>query len=215
MATETKAAFARRHRVNRSTIQKWEARGHLVMTADARVDIEASERLLSERPAVYRGGMAKGNVPAQTAARHQPAEASSDGNPFDIAVWRTVLYLLRPHADIVAAAVLEAGGSLEVAYAAARLAHSPFIEAAGLTLQAMRHPDFQGDEHDLRAPSGWLTEPNWQAYAEAAGVRFEPDALEQHLDANPVWNARFDDDPRRFQRDLALSDITGTGGSRG
>lgn len=56
---------------------------------------------------------------------------------------------------------------------------------------------------------GWPTDPDWVAFAKQAGVTYDLAALKQHLAANPVWAAVGDDDPRRFQRDLTLSDETG------
>ncbi|UYW24775.1 hypothetical protein OKC48_15985 [Methylorubrum extorquens] len=43
MQTETKAAFARRHGVNRSTVQKWQDKGLLVIAPDGMVNVEATE----------------------------------------------------------------------------------------------------------------------------------------------------------------------------
>lgn len=58
--TETRAAFARRHGVNRSTVGRWEAKGSLVLTVDGLVNVEASEQLLCGRAETYRGGKVKG-----------------------------------------------------------------------------------------------------------------------------------------------------------
>ena len=56
MTVQSKSAFAHRHSVNRSTVNRWEARGHLVMTVDGQVNVEGSQELLMMRPEIYRGG---------------------------------------------------------------------------------------------------------------------------------------------------------------
>jgi hypothetical protein len=45
--------------LSRTTVQRWRDAGYVVMTGN-RVDIARSEKLLAERPAVDRGGVAKG-----------------------------------------------------------------------------------------------------------------------------------------------------------
>ncbi len=70
--TETRAAFARRHGVNRSTVGRWEAKGSIVLTVDGLVNVEASEQLLGGRAETYRGGRAKG--PSAQKLRRRPTQ---------------------------------------------------------------------------------------------------------------------------------------------
>ena len=125
---------------------------------------------------------------------------------YDAHARMSVQHMVRVHPLIVAHAVLEAGGSLEVAYAAAYLAHSPTIQAANVVLHIMEHPWFE----DLDAPGQLRTplrEPDWKSLAETAGVPFDPAALKAYLDATPVWSDLGADDSRRFDRDLAVADV--------
>ena len=53
------AAFARSHQVAGPTVTGWRRRGYLVMTADGKVDVAASNKRLADRPDVHRGGRVK------------------------------------------------------------------------------------------------------------------------------------------------------------
>jgi hypothetical protein len=79
-----KAEFARQRGVSRAALTAWQARGLLVLSDDGRVDVEASNARLEERPEIYRGGQCsppsaeaarkaanarKGSLPAPTAAK--------------------------------------------------------------------------------------------------------------------------------------------------
>lgn len=55
----TQAEFARMRSVSRKTVTIWKQQGKIVLTADGRVDVEASDDLLSGRPDSYRGGVTK------------------------------------------------------------------------------------------------------------------------------------------------------------
>jgi hypothetical protein len=56
----TPAQFGRRHGVSRVTVLTWRKRGFVAMAPDGkRIDVAASEILLADRPAKYRGGEAK------------------------------------------------------------------------------------------------------------------------------------------------------------
>lgn len=54
----SQAEFARRRGVSKKTVTEWKGKGLLSMTADGKVDVEASEWNLDQRPANYRGGTA-------------------------------------------------------------------------------------------------------------------------------------------------------------
>jgi hypothetical protein len=54
----SQAEFARRRGVSKKTVTEWKGKGLLAMTADGKVDVEASEWSLDQRPATYRGGTA-------------------------------------------------------------------------------------------------------------------------------------------------------------
>lgn len=66
----TQAEFARRRNVSRKAVTGWKAKGLLVIADDGRVDVEATEWNLDQRPPKYRGGVthrpirASGNMPA-------------------------------------------------------------------------------------------------------------------------------------------------------
>jgi hypothetical protein len=51
-----KAEFARQRGVSRAALTAWSARGLLVLSDDGRVNVEASNARLDERPEIYRGG---------------------------------------------------------------------------------------------------------------------------------------------------------------
>jgi phage terminase Nu1 subunit (DNA packaging protein) len=56
----SQSQFGRRHGVSRVAVSTWKTRGLLVLAPDGkRIDVAASEKLLVERPAKYRGGSAK------------------------------------------------------------------------------------------------------------------------------------------------------------
>ena len=64
--TMTQSEFARRHGVSRKTVNEWRWRGYVVLAADGHIDARRSEKLLAERPRVYRGGVAKGPADERT-----------------------------------------------------------------------------------------------------------------------------------------------------
>jgi pyruvate/2-oxoglutarate dehydrogenase complex dihydrolipoamide acyltransferase (E2) component len=81
MQTETKAAFARRHGVNRSTVQKWQDKGLLVIAPDGMVNVEATEWNLDQRPTTYRGGVTLRPVRAKDGNNASHAEAAPKPAP--------------------------------------------------------------------------------------------------------------------------------------
>lgn len=52
----TQAEYSRHRGVVRSTVTVWKNRGRLVMDAEGRIDVAASDLALDERPKTYRGG---------------------------------------------------------------------------------------------------------------------------------------------------------------
>ena len=62
-ATATWREFAERRGVTEQTLARWKRRGLLVTAADGKIDITASDKLLDDRPAVYRGGVLGGLKP--------------------------------------------------------------------------------------------------------------------------------------------------------
>lgn len=50
------AEFARHRGVSKAIVTKWKSQGLLALTADGKVDVEATEWKLDQRPANYRGG---------------------------------------------------------------------------------------------------------------------------------------------------------------
>ena len=73
-ASMTQAEFARRRGVSRKTVTTWKGQGKLVLTADGRVDVVATEARLADQPETYRGGTASKPPPA---ARVPPAAAEA------------------------------------------------------------------------------------------------------------------------------------------
>jgi phage terminase Nu1 subunit (DNA packaging protein) len=55
----SQAEFARLRGVSRATVTHWKNAGRLLLNTEGKVDVDASEKLLALRPAVYRGGRAK------------------------------------------------------------------------------------------------------------------------------------------------------------
>jgi hypothetical protein len=54
--TLSQAAFARKLGVSAMAVSRWRVQGWLVLAADGRIDVAASEERLRTRPEVYRGG---------------------------------------------------------------------------------------------------------------------------------------------------------------
>jgi hypothetical protein len=63
-ATATMVAFAKLHGVSRAAAYKWKRRGYIVFTVDGKVNVAESNRRLSERPDVFRGGVTKSARPS-------------------------------------------------------------------------------------------------------------------------------------------------------
>lgn len=70
----TQAEFARLRNVSRKTVTLWKQKGWLVIDDAGRVNVAATERLLNQRPANYRGGA----VAAAPTPSALPRELASD-----------------------------------------------------------------------------------------------------------------------------------------
>lgn len=75
----SQADFARRRGVSKKTVTDWKGKGLLVMTADGKVDVEASEWNLDQRPATYRGGTA--HRPIRTVPKEEPDPRERPAEP--------------------------------------------------------------------------------------------------------------------------------------
>lgn len=185
--TETRAAFARRHGVNRSTVGRWETKGSLVLTVDGLVNVEASEQLLGSRAETYRGGKAKG--PSAQAARTaiQPSlDAPSD--PLTLA--RTGLAeVIRAIGPYAARMAVEFGAPLEVAYG---LDQAVAVEADNIATRFLvRHGNAAAAQsHGTLASMGLdFAEADWKSLAEVAGVPLDLDALDTWFTETDYWRA--------------------------
>jgi hypothetical protein len=89
----TQAEFSRRRDVSRNAVTTWKKKGLLVTDDAGRVDVEASEWILDQRPATYRGGVThrpvrgpdgnNSSAPPATAARSKPRPSQSDDDDGD------------------------------------------------------------------------------------------------------------------------------------
>ncbi|MGH1588012.1 hypothetical protein ACRBEV_06230 [Methylobacterium phyllosphaerae] len=144
--TETRATFARRHGVNRSTVGRWEAKGSIVLTVDGLVNVEASEQLLGGRAETHRGGKAKGPSAQKVSAKVDPVlDALPAQDPLALA-HAGLAEVIRAIGPYAARMALEFGAPLEVAYGldqavavkadviAARFRPAPRLMRSGPTL---------------------------------------------------------------------------------
>jgi hypothetical protein len=183
-------------KLNREEALNWINRNQLSQTYEDKGVVRARKLVETSRPPK--------SPPAPSTPSYTLIRSGEIG--YDAHARFAVQHMVRVHPLIVAHAVLEAGGSLEVAYAAAHLAHSPTIQAASIVLHIMEHPDFEDIDEPAELPTS-VCEPDWKALAEAAGVPFDPGGLKAFLDATPVWSNTGDEDVRRFERDLNLLDL--------
>lgn len=217
MAITTKAALAAELKISKARVSQYVKAG-LPVRSDGKLNREDALNWINrtQLSQTYEDkGVVRARKLVETAKPLKPTPTvSAPSYPliasgeigYDAHARLAVQHMVRVHPLIVAHAVLEAGGSLEVAYAAAHLAHSPTIQAANVTLHILEHPDFA----DLDEPSSLKTplcEPDWKTLAEAAGVSFDPAALKAFLDATPSWSDLGSDDSRRFDRDLTVADV--------
>ncbi len=69
------AEFARHRGVSKAVVTKWKGQGLLALTDDGKVDVEATEWNLDQRPASYRGGTTHRPIRAQDSNNASHAEA--------------------------------------------------------------------------------------------------------------------------------------------
>ena len=185
--TETKAAFARRHNVNRSTVNKWETRGRLVMTVDGLVNVEASEELLTKRPVAYRGGKAKGPVALEVSHQvHADVEPPLQSDPAETVI-AALSTMVREIGACAAQRAVELGASLQTAYA---LDTAVCLEAGAIGerfLASIGAPIASSWSLVEVADTiyGGLVVPDWTALAETAGEPLDLPALEDWFYALP------------------------------
>jgi hypothetical protein len=93
-----KAEFARLRHVSRAALTAWSARGFLVIAEDGRVDVEASNARLDERPEIYRGGQC--SLPS-TEATGKAADARLGASPAPTApkAIREASKATKPHSE--------------------------------------------------------------------------------------------------------------------
>ncbi|APX85875.1 hypothetical protein BV511_14850 [Methylorubrum extorquens] len=186
MQTETKAAFARRHGVNRSTVQKWQDKGLLVIAPDGMVNVEATEWNLDQRPAKYRGGTA--HRPVRTAPRDMrtiPQEArtcpQAEEEPEGglLIVLATLVGMV---GKLSAEAAVASGASMRVAYALDSITTVHLWNEAERML-GIPPGSVSGFETmvDKR-----VVEPDWDDLAAQAGEPVDTDAWDAFVAAHPM-----------------------------
>lgn len=190
MQTETKAAFARRHGVNRSTVQKWQDKGLLVTAPDGMVNVEATEWNLDQRPAKYRGGTA--HRPVRTAPRDVrtiPQEARTgpqDGPQAEEEPEGGLLIVLATLVGMVgkisAEAAVASGASMRVAYALDSITTVHLWNEAermlGIPLGSVSGFETMVDKR--------VVEPDWDDLAAQASEPVDIDAWDAFVAAHPM-----------------------------
>lgn len=68
----SQADFARRRSVSRNAVSVWKSKGLLVLNEDGKVDVEATEWKLDDRPLVYRGGITHRPIRGPDQNNHDP-----------------------------------------------------------------------------------------------------------------------------------------------
>lgn len=213
MTIITKAALAAELSISKARVSQYLKRG-MPERSDGKLDREAALSWISESMPGKIGSQ-KGASRARSITNqrrylkpsrmvHEP-----EANPWDICAKLAVMWMLRPHAQIIAWSVLEAGGSLEVAYAAAKIAQSPMLEAAHLVLHELNHPEARNDEATFSKPENWLNSADWPDLAGKVGVSFDRAALEAYLSTRPIWTLKDNEIPK-FERPLTVKDVVGS-----
>lgn len=77
----SQADFARARNVSRKTVTGWKQRGLLVLTEDGKIDVEATEWNLDQRPSTYRGGVTHRPVRAKDGNNASHADAAPKPAP--------------------------------------------------------------------------------------------------------------------------------------
>ena len=190
MATlETRAAFARRHSVNRSTVGRWEAKGSLVLTVDGLVNVEASERLLGERAPTYRGGVAKGPVGGR-ARQPVTSDLRTPPQPDPLALAEAGLTaVVREIGAYAARMAVTFGAPLQVAYGLDQAVAVEADRIAARFLAQHDHTDTANGYGVLEGQGLDFAEPDWTALAEAAGEPLDRDALDAWFTGTAYWRA--------------------------
>ncbi|WP_342108074.1 hypothetical protein [Methylobacterium sp. SI9] len=187
--TETRAAFARRHGVNRSTVGRWEAKGSIVLTVDGLVNVEASEQLLGGRAETYRGGKAKGPSAQKPRSEFFPdLEKTSAADPLALA-HAGLAEVIRAIGPYAARMAVEFGAPLEVAYG---LDQAVAVEADGIAARFLAqhgHPDTANGYGALESLGLDYSEADWSALAKVAGLPLDLDALDAWFTSTAYWRA--------------------------
>ena len=187
--TETRAAFARRHGVNRSTVGRWEAKGSIVLTVDGLVNVEASEQLLGGRAETYRGGKAKGPSAQKDRGKFRSGVSKTLGpDPLTLA-HAGLAEVIRAIGPYAARMAVEFGAPLQVAYG---LDQAVAVEADGIAARFLAqhgHPDTANGYGTLEALGLDYADPDWAALAKAADVPLDLEALDTWFTATDYWRA--------------------------
>ncbi|MCG5247970.1 hypothetical protein [Methylorubrum extorquens] len=77
----SQADFARARNVSRKTVTGWKQKGLLVLTEDGKIDVEATEWNLDQRPSTYRGGVTHRPVRAKDGNNASHAETQPKAAP--------------------------------------------------------------------------------------------------------------------------------------
>jgi hypothetical protein len=185
--TETRAAFARRHGVNRSTVGRWEAKGSLVLTVDGLVNVEASEQLLGGRAETYRGGKAQGPSAQKARQSFSPALVNSPAQDPLVLAHAGLAEVIRAIGPYVARMAVEFGAPLQTAYG---LDQAVFVEADGIAARFLArhgHPDAANGYGTLESLGLDFVDPDWAALAKAAGEPLDLEALDAWFNLTHYW----------------------------
>lgn len=186
MTSETRAAFSRRLGVNRSTVNRWEAKGRLVMASADLVDVEASERSLAQRAENYRGGRAKGPAgnPAKSVAPPTAIPAPEvRPDPAEMAI-EALGAVVRQIGAFAARSAIEFGAPLRVAYALDQAVSVQAAEIADTFLTEAGVEGFSGGWSILEHQRMTVQELDWQALAARAGEPLNLDEIEEWFNAH-------------------------------
>ncbi|MCJ2125080.1 hypothetical protein [Methylobacterium sp. J-077] len=174
--------------MNRSTVNKWEARGSIVLTVDGLVNVEASERLLGGRAETYRGGKAKGPSARQVRQEAAPDLDAPATDPLALA-HAGLAEVIRAIGPYAARMAVEFGAPLQVAYG---LDQAVAVEADGIAARFLArhgHPDTANGYGTLESQGLDFADPDWAALAKAAGEPLDLKALDAWFTATHYWRA--------------------------
>ena len=190
----SQAAFARRRGVSRNAVTDWKWAGHLVMTADGKVDVEASEWNLDQRPANYRGGTThrpvrtapKSSGPTGRLARPgtapRPAPPPAEEWSNEVVEIAALAELVGNAGAIAAKVAVEAGATMRVATILdAAVTHHLWTLADRL----IGLPEGPGVSPFESMVDRRIVQPDWAALADAAGEVVDHDAWDAAIDALP------------------------------